>query len=58
MTELEATEFIERMEEFGDVWELDDVMRVYGDKTLEEALSDRRSHFSQYGNIIATLLNR
>ena len=37
----EREEFIERMEEFGDVWEDNDVKRVYGDWELEDALNDR-----------------
>ncbi len=41
MTKTEVAEFIERMEEIGDVWEEDDVERVYGDRSLQEALNNR-----------------
>ncbi|WP_268890089.1 hypothetical protein [Mogibacterium kristiansenii] len=34
--------FIEEMEEIGDVWEPEDVERVYGVSSLEEALEDRK----------------
>ena len=47
MTNTEINEFIERMEEIGDIWEPEDVQRVYGDGTLEEALQDRMSLMNQ-----------
>lgn len=58
MSELEINTFIERMEEMGDAWEPEDVKRVYGDKTLEEALADRMDTMSMFANIIGTILNR
>lgn len=57
MTAIEIDEFIERMEEYGDVWDAEDVARVYGDKTLENALDDRIGSLTIGGNIINTLLN-
>lgn len=57
MTKAEINEFIERMEEIGDIWAVEDANRVYGDATLEEALSDRMSALQMFGNIIGTLLN-
>ena len=32
--------FIETMEEFGDIWTVEQVKDVYGKKTLEEAIAD------------------
>ena len=58
MTKAEIETFIERMEEIGDVWEMEDVERVYGDRTLEDALEDRMGDMMAFGNIIGTILNR
>lgn len=58
MTKIEINTFIEKMEEIGDVWEPDDVERVYGDKSLEDALDDRMKAMSTFANIIGTVLNR
>lgn len=58
MTEIEINTFIERMEEIGDVWEVDDVKRVYGNSTLDEALEDRMGDIMAFGQIIGTILNR
>lgn len=57
MTKLEIATFIERMEEIGDVWEEADVERVYGDRSLEEALEDRMGDMMVFGNIIGTVIN-
>lgn len=58
MSELEISTFIERMEEIGDMWEPEDVERVYGDRTLDEALADRMNDMSMFASIIDTILNR
>lgn len=58
MTTEEINTFIETMEEFGDVWTVERVKDVYGDKSLEEAISDRKAIHAQFGSIIGTLLNR
>lgn len=57
MTKQERQEFIERMEEIGDVWEDADVERVYGDWFLEDALTDRMNEINTFANIIGTVLN-
>lgn len=57
MTKTEIETFIERMEEIGDVWEEEDVERVYGDRSLEEALEDRMGDMMAFGNIISTVIN-
>ena len=58
MTKIDIDTFIERMEEIGDVWEPEDVERVYGNRTLEDALEDRMGDMMAFGNIIATIINR
>ena len=58
MNKQEIREFIDRMEEIGDVWDEADVKRVYGDKSLEEALEDRMGDMNSFANIIGTILNR
>lgn len=58
MTKTEIETFIERMEEIGDVWEMVDVERVYGDRTLEDALEDRMGDMMAFGNIMAAVINR
>lgn len=56
MTEYEKHEFIEQMEEIGDKWEPEDVERVYGNCSLEEALSDRKRNIGMLFNIISETL--
>lgn len=58
MTAEEINTFIETMEEFGDVWTVERVKDVYGDKSLEKAINDRKAILAQFGSIIGTLLNR
>jgi hypothetical protein len=58
MTKQEIQEFIDTMEEIGDVWEADDVERVYGSMSLEDALKDRQSSVSAFFDIVAKVLNR
>lgn len=58
MTRDEINEFIERMEEIGDVWEYEDAERVYGDRSLEDALNDRMSDMHAFANIIGMVINR
>ncbi len=41
MTKQEAHKFIERIQEAGDEWTEEQVMRAYRDMTLEEAVSSR-----------------
>lgn len=58
MTKQEVQEFIESMEEIGDVWEEADVERVYGHMSLEDALKDRRASVDILFNIVGKLINR
>lgn len=58
MTTEEINTFIETMEESGDVWTVERVKDVYGDRSLEDAINDRKAILAQFGSIIGTLLNR
>ena len=58
MNKHEVNEFIERMEELGDTWEPQDVMRVFGDESLEDAIQKRRAQLDTFGGILGTILNR
>lgn len=58
MTKTEIYEFIEKMEEIGDVWEEADVKRVYGNRSLQEALDDRMGDMYAFANLIDVVINR
>ena len=57
MTKAEINTFIEHSEEIGDVWDTADVERVYGNRTLEDALDDRMNDMMAFANIIGTIIN-
>ena len=52
MTKTEINTFIETMEQLGDEWTPDQVREIYGDKTLDEALSSRKKQVSSFLNAI------
>lgn len=54
MTKQEAQEFIERMQEAGDDWTEEQVMREYGDVSLEEATSTRLQELETMADILVT----
>lgn len=58
MKQSEISEFIERMEELGDIWTEDQVRDVYGDVSLKEALSSRMENISTFADIITKVINR
>ena len=61
MDKRDVEEFIEEMEEMGDVWQELYVYlfeRVYGEYTLAEALADRKASIGIFGDIISKVLNR
>ncbi|MCD8012905.1 MAG: hypothetical protein LUG99_06985 [Lachnospiraceae bacterium] len=58
MTVTEGNTFIETMEEIGDLWSIDQVMDVYADYTLQDALGDRMESISRFTDMIGTILNR
>lgn len=58
MTTEEINTFIETMEEFGDPWTVDQVKDVYGNKSLEDAINDRKASNVMFTSIIGTIINR
>ncbi|WP_026523284.1 hypothetical protein [Butyrivibrio sp. MB2005] len=54
MNREEIDQFIEKMEEIGDVWEAEDVERVYGNDSLEDALDSRTSEVNLYLNTLGS----
>lgn len=50
--------FIEAMEEIGDNWKEEQVEEVYGDKSLKEALEDRKANVENLMDIIGKIINR
>ena len=58
MNKSDVATFIEEMEEIGDVWTEEQVERVYGDSSLEEALADRKASIGTFFNIIGKVINR
>ena len=57
MTKQEIREFIEIMEEIGDVWTEDQVEDVYGNMSLEEAVRDRKASLGTFFDIIDKVIN-
>ena len=58
MKQNEINEFIEEMEAIGDEWEPEEVERVYGDTSLEDALTLRKSEVGTFNNIISNLFGK
>lgn len=58
MNKVEIDTFIETTGEFGDVWTVEQVQDVYGDKSLAEALADRRASYEHISNIIGNSINK
>lgn len=57
MTDDEIEIFIERMGEFGDVWEAGNVRRIYGHMSLEKALADRERGMALFVKGMIALIN-
>ena len=56
MTDREVEIFIEEMGHLGDLWDEEQVKRIYGDKSLEDALDERKKLIGmQMGNLLAGL---
>lgn len=58
MNDIEINTFIERMDEEGDIWEHEDVERVYVDISLDEALQDRMNELHWFADILNKVINR
>ena len=55
MTKKEIQKFIKHMaSNYNDVWEAEDVERVYGEYTLDDAIADRASDFEWLSDITKT----
>lgn len=50
--------FIEEMEAIGDVWTPEQVEDVYGNSSLDEALSDRKAALGIFFDIIDKVINK
>ena len=57
MNNNEIKSFINCMKEAGDTWEREDVKRVYGNMSLEEALQDRINDLHWFAGIVAKVTN-
>lgn len=57
VTRSDIDAFINEMEEIGDVWNPEDVERVYGDMTLSDALDSRKSDMGTFFDIIGKVIN-
>lgn len=57
MNKQDVAEFIEEMEAIGDIWTPEQVEDVYGDTTLDEALTDRKSSLGIFFDIIEKVIN-
>lgn len=58
MSNTEALTFIETFEDIGDIWTVKQVMDVYGDTSLDDAIADRKASLSHLVDIAETVLNR
>lgn len=58
MTNTEALTFIETFEDIGDIWTVEQVMDVYGDTSLDDAIADRKASLSHLVDIAEMVLNR
>lgn len=58
MTNTEALTFIETFEDIGDIWTVKQVMDVYSDTSLDDAIADRKASLSHLVDIAETVLNR
>lgn len=58
MTKSEALIFIEMFEDIGDIWTTEQVLDVYGDTSLDDAITDRKASLSHLVDIAETVLNR
>ena len=58
MNKQEINEFIEKMEEVGDVWTEEQVNDVYDDSSFEGALADRQSSLDHMSDIISKVIDK
>ena len=53
-----VAEFIEEMEAIGDDWTPEQVEDVYGDYTLEDALTDRKKSLKSFFDMVGKVINK
>lgn len=58
MNKKDIANFIEEMETIGDIWKPEDVKRVYGKQTLDDALMSRKAEIGVFFDIIGKVINR
>ena len=56
MTEAEVNEFIETMAEFNDIWTKNQVICTYGERSLEDALAERKKEIEIMKDAFASIL--
>lgn len=57
MTEKEVRLFIEKMKKYGDVWEYEDVVRIYGKMEFEQAVEDRKFDISEFSSLTGMIID-
>lgn len=57
MTEKEVYLFIEKMKKYGDVWEYEDVVRIYGKMEFEQAVEDRKFDISEFSSLTGMIID-
>ena len=45
------------MKKYGDIWEYDEVIRLYKDKGLEEAIEDRKFDIAEFSSITGMVID-
>lgn len=58
MKKSEAEIFVDEMESMGDVWTEEQVLDVYGNNTLEEALEERKASMGTFMDIISAVIQK
>ena len=58
MKKKDVAVFIEEMEAIGDEWTPEQVEDVYGDTSLDEALTDRKASLGRFFDIIGKVINK
>ena len=58
MKKKDVAVFIEEMKAIGDEWTPEEVKDVYGDYSLDEALTDRKASLGTFFDIIGKVINR
>lgn len=57
MTKQDIETFIDEMKTIGDEWTEEQVADVYGDRSLTDALSDRKSIIGKFADNISKIIN-